>query len=408
MTDRITATGKWQAVDRPLLLVTLALVGFGLLLIYSADHALENSSHFEKQLSFALIGLAVMIVAAAIPTRFYFALAYIFFAVSLLGLLLVPAMGVTALGAQRWIVLGGVNFQPSEPAKVAYLIAAARFLSGVRPDQSETRALVGVIALAALPTLLVLAQPDMGTSSLFPVIGATLLAWWGLPLWYYILAVMPFIAMFFVVAPGLVVPLLLVGLWWMRRAGMHWIGMGLLATVCVLATFATPMAWNRLEPYQQRRLTTFLEPTEDPLGAGYQVIQSRVAIGSGGVVGSGYLKGTQTQLRFLPQQHTDFVFALAGEEFGLVGTTGVVILFFIYGWRGIRIAGRARSHFAGMIAAGLTMMVVYHAAVNIGMAIGMLPVTGIPLPFLSYGGSFLIICMLNTGILLSTGVYRRE
>lgn len=408
MTDRVTPTGKWQSLDRPLLLVTLALVGVGMLLIYSADNALFNSSHFEKQFVSAIIGFVFMIVATMIPTRYYFALSYIGYGLALFILLLVPVIGITALGAKRWISLGGFNFQPSEPAKIFFLIAAARFLSGIRPDQTEKQALFGVVILAVLPGLLVLTQPDLGTSSLFPIIGATLLAWWGLPLWYYLLAAMPFVAMFVVVFPWLTIPLELIGYWWMRRAGMRWVGMVLLTLLVIGATFIAPMAWNRLEPYQQKRLTTFIDPGADPLGSGYQIIQSKVAIGSGGLFGTGYLQGTQTQLRFLPQQHTDFIFALAGEEFGLWGTTFVILLFFIYGWRGIRIATRARSQFAGLIAAGITTMIIYHAAVNIGMAIGVMPVTGIPLPFLSYGGTFLITCMINTGILLSTGIYRRE
>jgi rod shape determining protein RodA len=408
VTDRIVPGGKWQGVDRPLVLITLALIGVGLLLIYSADHALDNSSHFERQLEFAVVGFVLMIVTALIPTRFYFAGAYILYGVTLFFLLLVPIIGVSALGATRWISIFGFNFQPSEPAKVAFLIAAARYLSGIRPDQSESRALVGTIALAIGPAILVLTQPDLGTSSLFPVISAMLLAWWGLPLWYYVMAALPAAAMFLMSIPLVIVPFQLTGFWWMRHARMSWWGLGGLAGVCVLAMFSAPMAWNKLEPYQQRRLTTFLDPTADPLGSGYHVIQSKVAIGSGGFVGSGYLQGTQTQLRFVPQQHTDFIFALAGEEFGLLGTTTVIGLYFLYGWRGIRIAFRARSDFAGLVAAGITTMIIYHAAVNIGMAVGFLPVTGIPLPFLSYGGSFLITCMINTGVLLSTGIYRRE
>lgn len=408
MTERISTYSKWQGIDRTLLLITLALVAGGMVLIYSADHALDNSSHFEKQVFYLTVAMIALIVATFVPTRYYFAFAYPIYGVALFFLLLVPVIGTAALGAKRWIVLGGINFQPSEPAKVAYLIAAARFLSGIRPDQTELRAIGGVIGLAILPMLMVLVQPDMGTSSLFPVIGAVLLAWWGLPLWYFLSVAMPAVAMFFVTAPWLVLPLEIIGFFWMRRAGMKWMGMSALAIVCILATILAPMAWNHLKPYQQKRLTTFLDPAEDPLGSGYQVIQSKVAIGSGGITGAGFLKGTQTQLRFLPQQHTDFIFALAGEEFGLAGTTTVVGLFFLWGWRGIRIAVRGRSQFAGLIAAGITTMIVYHAGINIGMAIGVLPVTGIPLPFLSYGGSFLITCLMNTGILLSTGLYRRE
>lgn len=408
MTERITAISRWKGLDRVLLLATLLLIAGGMFLIYSADHALQDSNHFEKQAFFLTVGFAVMIGAAFIPTRYYFALAYFGYGLAIFMLLLVPLIGTTVLGAKRWIVIAGINFQPSEPAKAAFLIALARFLSGIRQDQSELRSILGAVGLALPLFLLIASQPDLGTSSLFPVIAVVLLAWWGLPLWYFLLGAMPAAAMFLTVAPFIVVPLLLVGFWWMRRAGMKWLGMAALGLVCVAATFAAPYAWNHLHGYQQKRLTTFLDPEADPLGSGYQVIQSKVAIGSGGLAGSGYLQGTQTQLRFLPQQHTDFIFALAGEEFGLAGASTVLGLFLIYGWRGIRIASRARSQFASLIAGGLTTMIVYHAFVNIGMAIGILPVTGIPLPFLSYGGSFLLTCMINTGILLSTGIYRRE
>ncbi len=408
MSERVAVAGKWQSLDRPLFLTTIALVGIGLLLIYSADNALFDSAHFEKQLTFAIAGFIFMMIATIIPTRYYFALAYIVFGIAVVMLLMVPVVGVTALGAKRWISIGGFNFQPSEPAKLFFLIAAARFLSGVRPDQTERRALIGVVLIAALPFMLVLSQPDLGTSSLFPVIGAVLLAWWGLPLWYYLLAAMPFVAMFLGVFPWLAVPLELIGFWWMKRAGMRWLGLSLLLALVIASTFVAATAWSKLEPYQQNRLTTFIDPGADPLGAGYQIIQSKVAIGSGGVIGSGWLQGTQTQLRFLPQQHTDFIFALAGEEFGLWGTTSVLLLFFVYGWRGVKIATRARSQFAGLMAIGITTITLYHAAVNIGMAIGVMPVTGIPLPFISYGGTFLMTCMVNTGILLSTGIYRRE
>jgi len=408
VTERITPLGRWKGLDRVLLLATLLLVAVGLVLIYSADHAFEDSDHFEKQVFFAAIGTALMLAAAFIPTRYYFALAFIVYGIALLFLILVPIIGTTVLGAKRWITIAGVNLQPSEPAKAAYLIAASRFLSGVRSDQSELRAVFGVVLGAIGPLFLVVSQPDLGTSSLFPVIGAALLAWWGLPLWYYILAAMPFVALFFFALPWLVAPLLLAGFWWMYRAGMKWVGMGLLAAVCMTAIFSAPHAWSRLEPYQQRRLTTFLDPMKDQLGAGYQIIQSKVALGSGGFTGAGFLKGTQTQLRFLPQQHTDFIFSLAGEEFGILGTSTVLVLLIIYGWRGIRIASRARSQFAGLVAGGLTTMIVYHAVVNIGMTMGVLPVTGIPLPFISAGGSFLITCLFNTGLLLSIGIYRRE
>jgi rod shape determining protein RodA len=408
MTERISRINRWHGLDRVFLITTLGLVTVGMLLINSADHAQGGSGHFEKQVFFLIIGLTAMGTAALVPMRVYHALAYIAFGATLLVLMAVPFIGDVSLGARRWIVLGGINFQPAEPAKLAFILAASRLLSQYRPEEAPWKKVLTVATLGAVPTLLVLAQPDLGTASVFPIIGLILLAWSGLPLWYFLIAILPFLSFFIALVPWLVLPVILFIFWMMWRSGMRWKGLAILGVICVVASFAAPYAWNRLAPYQQKRLTTFLEPAEDPLGAGYQVIQSKVAIGSGGLVGSGYLKGTQTQLRFLPQQHTDFIFALAGEEFGLIGTTVSLLLFFSFGWRGVRTASRARSQFAGLVAIGITSMIIYHTAINIGMAVGMLPVTGIPLPYLSYGGSFLITCLFNAGVVISVGLYRRE
>ncbi|MBM3328310.1 MAG: rod shape-determining protein RodA [Calditrichaeota bacterium] len=408
MSERIGRSGKIALLDRWLLIATFLLTGIGLLLIYSADHALGNSSHFDKQLLFAGVGLGLMLMLALTPLRLYYVWSVAFYLLMLAALLFVDIAGDEHLGARRWLSIGGFSLQPSEPAKLAMIIMAARLLGQLRHDELGWKSLVLLFVVMFPPLMLVMAQPDLGTSTVFVATSVSILGWSGLPMWYFLVAALPFISLFAATLPYISLPLVAVGFALLWRSGMKWVGTILMVGLCVAAAFAAPMAWNRLEPYQQKRLTTFLDPEADPLGSGYQVIQSKVAVGSGGIFGSGYLKGTQTQLRFLPQQHTDFIFALAGEEFGLLGTTTVMLLILIYGWRGLRIAWRARTQFAALVAVGMTGLVAYHAVINIGMALGMLPVTGLPLPFLSYGGSFLLTCLAATGVLLSVGVHRRE
>jgi len=395
-------------IDYRLLLSALGLTLFGLVLIYSADHSLGIKSHFIRQVYYCLAGVLIMGGVAFIPPRMYYALAYIFYGIGIIGLVLVPVAGIIGLGARRWLVIGGLNIQPSELAKLALIFALARVLSQ-RGQPVSTRRIIGSAALLGLPpTILVLLQPDLGTATVFPVLTVVLLAWFGLPLKVFILFMMPVLSLFLSIKPWIVAPFLVIGLVLLLRSGVKWVGTTGIVIVCIIATFAAPVAWDRLEPYQQKRLTTFLNPTADPLGSGYQVIQSKVAIGSGGPTGQGFLRGTQTQLRFLPEQHTDFIFALAGEEFGFFGATIIVVLFLFIGWSGYLQAARSRNQFMGFVAAGVTTLLLYHAVVNIGMVIGALPVTGLPLPFLSYGGSFLLTCLTGVGILLSVKIHRRE
>lgn len=391
-----------------ILLVTLCLVSMGLILLYSADHALDVASHFNRQLYFTVIGLVVLGIASAVTWRVYYTFAYFAYILAIIGLLLVPVAGIIGFGARRWITLGLIHIQPSEPAKIAFILATARLLS-FKHLPIDWWKLTAQVSLIALPVLLLVAmQPDLGTSTVFLVVAAAMLAWFGLPLKIFVLLLSPVFSLFVLANPWIVLPVVGTGLIWLWNTGIRGLGMVLLCLLCLTAAFAGPFAWNQLEPYQQKRLTSFLDPTADPLGSGYQVIQSKVAVGSGGILGQGYLEGTQTQLRFLPQQHTDFIFAIAGEEFGFFGTSVIIGLYFALALIGFTQAAHAKNEFMMLVSVGITTMILYHAVINIGMALGALPVTGLPLPFISYGGSFLITCMAGSGLLLSTVLHRKE
>ena len=407
-TEVITLRQRLRDLDRKLVFATLIAMLLGLVLIYSADHSLEQAVHFNRQLVVAAMGVLLITLLAVLPTRVYYSTAFLAYGFAIALLLLAMTSGIVGLGARRWISIAGLKLQPSEAAKIAFILAAARVLSQQHDFVSHWRNVGLVAALAIVPTALVLAQPDLGTSSLFPVIAAGMLAWLGLPLQFFILFLLPAVSLFWAVNAWVVTPLIVAGMLFLWRTGIRWVSLTIVLVICLTATVAAPRVWNHLEPYQQRRLISFLEPSTDPLGSGYQIIQSKVAVGSGGFVGMGYLKGTQTQLRFLPEQHTDFIFALAGEEFGFVGTTFTLVVLLVILWRGFTLAGQTKSQFAGLVAAGLTTMLAYHIIINIGMAVGLLPVTGLPLPFLSYGGTFLLTCLAAGGILLSVGIHRRE
>lgn len=395
-------------LDKRLLLSVLCLVIIGIVLIYSADHSLGIKSHVVKQIYIGIIGVVLLSLAAFAPPRIYYAFAYILYAIGILGLIIVLLSGIIGLGAKRWLIIGGVHIQPSEPMKIALIIAGSRILSERHSSLSHWKIVAKIGLLCMVPTLLVLLQPDLGTATVFPIVLIAMLVWFGLPLRVFILFLLPLLSLFLSIYPWFVLPLVLAGFIALWKQGVRWTAIIGVILLCVIATIAAPKAWNQLEPYQQKRLTTFMDPAADPLGSGYQIIQSKVAIGSGGISGQGFLMGTQTQLRFLPEQHTDFIFALAGEEFGFVGVTVIIILFTMYGWNGYLLASRTKNQFMSFVAVGITTFILYHAVVNIGMVVGLLPVTGLPLPFLSYGGSFLLTCLIGSGILLSVGIYRRE
>lgn len=397
----------WREVDRWLWIIGLFLSLAGVALIYSStqmspDPAEQNL--YLKQLFWIALGLIAFWVVYTLPFRFFEAFAYLFYAVSILALIGVFFLGSTRLGATRWYDLGLLNLQPSELAKIATVFALARFLSYSSKYQSNIpKRLLPAIFLAALPMLLILRQPDLGTSLVFFAIFMAMLFWSSIPavyLFFIISPVLSLLAALHWVSWGLFFVLLLVILYLVRPGGLFSTAV---TTVNLLAGMIMPLVWNRLHDYQKLRILIFLDPNRDPRGAGYQIIQSKIAVGSGGLLGKGYMSGSQTKLAFLPEQHTDFIFSVVGEEFGFLGVLALIGLFGYLIYRGIEYAHRARNTFASFTALGITAVLVFQVLVNIGMTIGLMPVTGLPLPLVSYGGTSMITSWIMLGLLAGIG-----
>jgi rod shape determining protein RodA len=342
-------------LDGPLLLGVLAVCTAGLVVLFSAGG--EDVGVFLRQATRVAIGLAVMVAAAQVPPRVLRALAPWAYAGGVLLLVAVALVGDISMGAQRWLDLGIVRFQPSEIMKIAVPLACAWYLQE-RPLPPSFGTLVVLAVAIMVPVLLIAEQPDLGTSLL--------------------------------VAAGGVLVVLLAGL------QLRYI-LGLGAVVGA----AIPVVWVNLHDYQRQRVLTFLNPQEDPLGAGYHTIQSQIAIGSGGVFGKGYMNGSQAQLEFLPERSTDFIFAVIGEEWGLVGLAVLLGLYLLVIARGLYIAIQAQDTFTRLVAGALTLLFAVYMFVNAGMVAGLLPVVGVPLPLVSYGGTSMVTLMAGFGILMS-------
>ncbi len=401
---------RGEGLDRIFLATLLILLVLGIVAVYSAcqgEDAGPGSGLWKRQIIFAAAGLLVLVVCMAIPHPLWDRLSPILFVISLAFLIAVLIAGTRGGGATRWISLGGFRFQPSEPAKLAVVLFLARHLAGRRrPVRGATGLLVPAI-IAIVPMGLVLREPDLGTALVFLVAVPPMLYWSGVSFWYLLLAISPVISV--VSASSLpswiAFTVGLLTLAYFSRVlileKILWVSMS------VLAGIATPVLWGRLEPYQQQRILAFLDPTRYSSGAGYQIIQSKVAIGSGGMTGVGYLEGTQKGLAFLPARHTDFIFSVVGEELGFVGTLGVLALFTLLIVRGFRIAAAARDPFAGLTVVGILSILAFQVFVNIGVTLGLVPVTGLPLPIFSYGGTSLISTLGSLGVVLGIGLRRR-
>ncbi|MFO8085484.1 MAG: rod shape-determining protein RodA [Desulfobacterales bacterium] len=356
-----------QNFDWTLLGITVFLAIFGFMTLYSAMATGSNELYklvYIKQIIWFFFGLVLMILAFSLDYKFvekYANLLYILCVILLIGVLV---CGKFVAGSKRWLALGPISIQPSEFAKLTIIAVLAKYYSNAgSPKGLGFRELLKPLVYTAIPFFLIVKQPDLGSALLLGFIA---------------------IAMTIFVKIE-------------KKTFLSLAGAGL---ICV------PLVWFFLKEYQKKRILTFLNPDRDPLGAGYHVIQSKIAIGSGMITGKGYLEGTQNALSFLPEQHTDFVFSVLAEEWGLLGATFLLFLFFILILWGLKIAHRSQDPFGTMLAMGITSMIFFHVFINIGMVMGLMPVVGVPLPLISYGGSSMITMMVSIGLLINVSMRR--
>ncbi|MDY6086937.1 MAG: rod shape-determining protein RodA [Succiniclasticum sp.] len=349
-------------LDWILILTVLLLTGVGLVLIASATHteALRTGVNYfvQRQGLFLTVDVLLVILLLRLDYHVLKQVALPLYVITLILLLGVMFFGHSTMGAQRWIRLGPVIFQPSEFSKVFIIVCLAAFLDKQAGSLEHWKEYLPAGLFLLAPFVLVLRQPDLGTALVFGAIGFSM--------------------------------------FWVCGFKTRWIAWMTGVLICL-----SPLIWHFLHEYQRNRIRVFLNPELDPFGAGYHVIQSKIAIGSGLLLGKGWMQGTQSQLNFLPENHTDFIFAVAGEEFGFIGAVVILLLYLILIWRGLTIALNAEDRFGMLLATGITGMYLFHVLVNIGMTAGIMPVTGVPLPFLSYGVSSLTTNMLLAGLLLN-------
>ncbi len=349
-----------------------------------------------------VVGLAIALILQRIPLTRLRPLLIPVYGLTVVSLIAVRLIGTTALGAQRWISIGGVHVQPSEFAKIAAILLLAAVLS--RHPAERPIDLLRPLGVISIPWLLVFIQPDLGTSLVFGALLLTMLYWSGMPIEWVVLLLSPLLT---ALLSGLLpwamaawIPLMAV----IAYRSLPWKRLAAFVTLLVHGGMAlvTPWLWlHGLKDYQRDRLVLFLDPSQDPLGGGYHLLQSTVGIGSGGLFGTGLLQGQLTKLRFIPEQHTDFIFSALGEETGFIGCLFVVICFGLLMGRLLQVARNARSDFEALVVIGIGTMVMFQVVVNIFMTIGLGPVTGIPLPFLSYGRSAMIVNFISLGLCLS-------
>ena len=388
--------------------IAIALVAIGLVAIYSATYDARASAIFYKQLTWAGIGVLVLLFAVLLPFRVLQAVSFPAYGLTIAMLIAVLVIGRTVSGSTSWFNFGAFRLQPAEFAKITTVLALASYLSRPNVSLGNIKDFGVAAAIVMTPVVLIMLQPDTGTAIiylglLFPIL------FWGGATRFVLLALM---------APGLVAIAALIGttpfliaiavigalLFFSKE---NRLAASIVFAVTTLGGLSVQVIYDRLKPYQQKRIATFLDPNADPLGAGYNILQSKVAIGSGGLFGKGYLQGSQTQLNFIPEQWTDFIFCVPGEEFGFLGATVVLALFALLLARCVSVASTVNSRFASFTAIGFFGIIGIHAIINIGMAVGLLPVIGVPLPFLSYGGSALLASMAMVGILMNLYANRK-
>ena len=406
---------RLRQLDRPLLGAVTALAIYGLATLFSAGQTEVPtfvSTIWHRQLVWLTLGaVIVFLMFRTSPRMLEWATPFVYaIAVFLLVVTLLFGTGAgTAAGSKSWIAVGSLRLgQPAELAKLAVILMLSRWLAGLREPPATLRDLISPCAIAGIPCFLVMMQPDLGSAIVFIAILFCMLLWAGTKPSLMILLASPAIGLllaFSTVAWGIWLAILAGLLLWWRP--YLWEGLAVVAANVAMGVFALPF-WNRLAPYQQNRLLAFLNPEVDPRATGWHVIQSKVAVGSGGLFGKGFTLGTQKRLAFLPAQHTDFIFSVVGEELGFIGVVAALALFAALVFVLLRIARKATDPFSSLCVFGIAGMLFTHIVENIGMTINLMPITGIPLPFFSYGGSFLLVCSLGVGIALRVAWESRQ
>jgi len=370
-------------------------------LIASTQREAPTTEWYQHWIT-AAVGTGIALMLARLPVDKLLRWQWPIYGLMVASLIAVRIIGVSALGAQSWINIGGFYVQPSEFAKVAAILLLAGVLS--RHPVERPVDLLRPIAMIAVPWLLVFIQPDLGSSLVFGAVLLTMLFWSGMPGAWVVLLLAPLAS---AIAAG-TWPWVLIGwiplIGWLAWRSLPWKRAAAAVAVALQGLFAviTPWLWEHgLRPHQRARLTLFLDPAQDPLGGGYHLLQSTVGIGSGQLWGTGLLHGSLTKLRFIPEQHTDFIFSALGEETGFIGSTLVVAGFVALMWRLLQIAGQARTDLESLVVVGIGAMLMFQVVVNINMTIGLGPITGIPLPFLSYGRSAMLVNFISIGLCAS-------
>ncbi len=354
---------KIKKIDPYLLFSLLSITGIGLISLYSAAGG-HFSPWASKQAIRFLLGFTLMIIIALIDVRLWRTYSYALYGASIFLLIFVELKGHIGMGAQRWIDLKLFHLQPSELTKVTLIMALAHYFHHKNHSAlSSLRTYIIPLCLIALPSILVMRQPDLGTMLILVATGSVVIFMAGIKMWKVL-------------------------------------------TATGFAISALPLLWINMHTYQKKRVLTFLNPENDPLGTGYHIMQSKISIGSGGLWGKGFLKGTQSQLQFLPEKQTDFIFAHFTEEFGFFGGSLLILLYVFFSLTLLKMCLECKSYYARLYGIGFQALIFFYVFINIGMVMGMLPVVGVPLPFMSYGGTSMISLLIGLGVFLSTYIHR--
>ena len=357
-----SAFAKLQSINYPLLGLIITLFFVGLAALYSISNGDFNSWPLKHSQRF-ILGLIIFFLVIFFDLRLIFGYAYLIFFLSIISLVIIPFFGIESNGATRWINIAGISLQPSEFVKYTLILALAKYFHSINNDSSFIKTLIIPLIITIVPVLLVITQPDLGTALIILLGG--------------------------------------ISLFWISGLNYKYFIVGVFSILCSL-----PVLWQYLKDYQKDRVLTFFNPERDPLGNGYHIMQSKIALGSGGIFGKGYMEGTQSHLNFLPEMQTDFIFTMLGEEFGFIGTLLLLLIYAALIMISIRLALKSRSLFSKYLSLGVCNVFFIYVFVNIGMVTGLLPVVGVPLPFISYGGSSMLAVMFGFGLLMNCYINR--